>query len=378
MNRHPALVARMASTLQIASGGRLDPGHRDRRRTEGARGLRHRLPGGPRTGRAARGGRRGHPGAVDRRPGDARLAVLPAARAHTPYPVPDPPPPIIIGGETPAGARLAGRIGDGWTAFDDNFEQNLPLYLEALAAAGRRREDQRVIVGFQGDWLGDESIADSPWVTGAARDLGALAGGRRRRRHRPGPHDRRRRCAGGGHRALVASRSWHHQPRDEPTNRIAGRGARCRTRTDPRLRPVRRAGRARRRAVRAVQPARAARFGQRRRSTGSRSAASSLFVVVLAIVGAGRAVGDRAVPAAVAGVGPRRRRPGGHADRDERGQQRRPDDVPRHRPGGPDREHRRVHAQPADRARARRSRSRSDSPQLGTTVRPLLAECSSP
>ena len=69
-----------------------------------------------------------------------------------------PPPPIIIGGETPAGARLAGRIGDGWSAFDDNFEQNLPLYLEALAAAGRRREDQRVIVGFQGDWLSDESI----------------------------------------------------------------------------------------------------------------------------------------------------------------------------------------------------------------------------
>ena len=73
------------------------------------------------------------------------------------YPVPDPPPPIIIGGETPAGARLAGRIGDGWSAFDDNFEANLPLYLESLEAAGRRREDQRVLVGFQGDWLGDES-----------------------------------------------------------------------------------------------------------------------------------------------------------------------------------------------------------------------------
>ena len=39
------------------------------------------------------------------------------------------------------------------------------IYLESLAASGRRREDQRVIVGFQGDWLGDESIADSPWVT---------------------------------------------------------------------------------------------------------------------------------------------------------------------------------------------------------------------
>ena len=35
-----------------------------------------------------------------------------------------------------AGARLAGRIGDGWSAFDDNFEQHLPLYLESLEALG--------------------------------------------------------------------------------------------------------------------------------------------------------------------------------------------------------------------------------------------------
>ena len=62
------------------------------------------------------------------------------------------------------GARLAGRIGDGWSAFDDNFEANLPLYLESLAASGRRREDQRVLVGFQGDWLSDEAIDDTPWV----------------------------------------------------------------------------------------------------------------------------------------------------------------------------------------------------------------------
>ena len=77
---------------------------------------------------------------------------------------PNPPPPIVIGGETPAGARLAGRIGDGWSAFDVNFEANLPLYLESLEAAGRSRADQRVIVGFQGDWLGEEQIVGSPWT----------------------------------------------------------------------------------------------------------------------------------------------------------------------------------------------------------------------
>ena len=61
------------------------------------------------------------------------------------------------------GRGWRGRIGDGWSTFDDNFEQNLPLYLEALEASGRRREDQRLYVGFQGDWLGDADIAESPW-----------------------------------------------------------------------------------------------------------------------------------------------------------------------------------------------------------------------
>jgi alkanesulfonate monooxygenase SsuD/methylene tetrahydromethanopterin reductase-like flavin-dependent oxidoreductase (luciferase family) len=163
MNRHPALVARMASTLQIASGGRLILGvgiggapreheaygidfppapERVARLEEAVAVIRALWTGGP----------------VTR---DSPYYPLTEAYAH---PVPDPPPPIIVGGETPAGARLAGRIGDGWSTFDDNFEQNLPLYLEALEAAGRRREDQRVIVGFQGDWLGDESIDASPWV----------------------------------------------------------------------------------------------------------------------------------------------------------------------------------------------------------------------
>lgn len=163
MNRHPALVARMASTLQIASGGRLVLGigiggapkehaaygidfppapERVARLEEAVAVLRALWTGGPVT----------------------RESPFYPLRDAAAYPVPVPPPPIIIGGETPAGARLAGRIGDGWSAFDDNFETNLPLYLESLEAAGRRREDQQVLVGFQGDWLGDESNAESPWV----------------------------------------------------------------------------------------------------------------------------------------------------------------------------------------------------------------------
>jgi alkanesulfonate monooxygenase SsuD/methylene tetrahydromethanopterin reductase-like flavin-dependent oxidoreductase (luciferase family) len=163
MNRHPAVLARMASTLQIASRGRLVLGigigghpkehaaygmefpeakERVARLEEAIAVIRALWTGGPVT-----------------RP--SPFYPLDEAMA---LPVPAPPPPIIIGGETPAGARLAGRIGDGWSTFDDNFERNLPLYLEALAAAGRSRAEQRVLVGFQGDWLGDANIAESEWV----------------------------------------------------------------------------------------------------------------------------------------------------------------------------------------------------------------------
>jgi alkanesulfonate monooxygenase SsuD/methylene tetrahydromethanopterin reductase-like flavin-dependent oxidoreductase (luciferase family) len=163
VNRHPAVLARMASTLQVASGGRLILGMG--------------IGGAPRE-HAAYG--------IDFPEARERVARLEEAIAviralwtggpvtrPSPYypledayarPIPTPPPPIVIGGETPAGARLAGRVGDGWSAFDDNFERNLPLYLESLEASGKRREDQLVLVGFQGDWLGEADIRESPWV----------------------------------------------------------------------------------------------------------------------------------------------------------------------------------------------------------------------
>jgi alkanesulfonate monooxygenase SsuD/methylene tetrahydromethanopterin reductase-like flavin-dependent oxidoreductase (luciferase family) len=162
MNRHPALLARMSSTLQVASGGRHilgigiggapkehqaygmdfpDAPERVARLEEAVAVIRALWTGGPIT-----------------RP--SPYYPLEEAFAH---PVPDPVPRIIVGGETPAGARLAARVGDGWNTFDDNFERNLPLYLETLAEQGKRREDQDVLVGFQGDWLGDEAFRDSPW-----------------------------------------------------------------------------------------------------------------------------------------------------------------------------------------------------------------------
>jgi len=163
MNRHPTVVARMASTLQIASGGRLvlGIGIGGHPREHAAYGIEFppppervaRLEEAVAVIRAMWGG-----GPVTR-----ESPYYPLVEAHA-WPRPDPAPPIIIGGETPAGARLAARIGDGWTTFDERFETDLPLYLESLEAAGRSRADQRVIVGFQGDWLGDADLAGTPWV----------------------------------------------------------------------------------------------------------------------------------------------------------------------------------------------------------------------
>jgi alkanesulfonate monooxygenase SsuD/methylene tetrahydromethanopterin reductase-like flavin-dependent oxidoreductase (luciferase family) len=164
MNRHPAVVARMAATLQVASGGRLilGMGIGGAEREHRAYGLDFPPP-------PERVARLEEAVAVIR----ALWSGEPVSRSSPYYPLeeafalpsPNPLPPILIGGETRAGARLAARIGDGWNTFDDNFEANLPIYLEALAEHGRRREDQLVLVGFQGDWLSDERIHDSPWVT---------------------------------------------------------------------------------------------------------------------------------------------------------------------------------------------------------------------
>ena len=164
MNRHPAVLARMASTLQILSGGRLIlgigiGGHPDEhaalgipfpeapervaRLEEAVAVLRALWTGGPVT-----------------RPSP----FYPLEDAYS-RPIPDPAPRILVGGETAAGARLAGRIGDGWSAFDNNFEANLPLYLEALEAAGKSRSDQLVLVGFQGDdWLDHGRLSGTGWI----------------------------------------------------------------------------------------------------------------------------------------------------------------------------------------------------------------------
>ena len=163
VNRHPAVVARMASTLQIASGGRLVLGI-----GIGGHPREHAAYGIDFPPTAERVARLEEAVAVIRAlwtggPVTRESPFYPLVEAYA-RPVPDPAPRIIIGGETPAGARLAARIGDGWTTFEERFETDLPLYLDGLEAAGKRRADQTVYVGFQGEWLSDETLDGSPWV----------------------------------------------------------------------------------------------------------------------------------------------------------------------------------------------------------------------
>jgi G6PDH family F420-dependent oxidoreductase len=163
MNRHPALVARMAATVQDASGGRFTLGigiggapaehkaygidfpevdERVARLEEAVAVIRALWTGGPVT-----------------RP--SRYYPLEAAYA---FPVPAPAPRLLIGGGSPPGVRLAARIGDGWAAESDAFERLLPHYRDALAEQGRSPDDAWLALGFGGGKTGVDALAGSPWV----------------------------------------------------------------------------------------------------------------------------------------------------------------------------------------------------------------------
>ena len=163
MNRHPALVARMASTLQIASGGRVILGI-----GIGGAEQEHRAYGIDFPAAPERVERLEEAVAVMRAlwtggAGDAAVRLLSASgRRCPPGAGPTTPDPHR---RRDGDRRAPGGSDRRWLErLENNFEANLPRYLEALEAAGRRREEQLVLAGFQGgDWLGDGSFRDSPW-----------------------------------------------------------------------------------------------------------------------------------------------------------------------------------------------------------------------
>ena len=161
MNRHPSVVARMAATLQEASGGRLVLGI-----GIGGHPVEHAAYGIPFPAAPERVARLEEAVAVLRAlwtggPVSRPSPYYPLDEAFA-FPVPVPAPPIIVGSDTPAGAALAGRIGDGWTVPAALLPERLPLYLDALAGAGRERSTTRVLAAF--DLGKGDSLAGSPWV----------------------------------------------------------------------------------------------------------------------------------------------------------------------------------------------------------------------
>jgi alkanesulfonate monooxygenase SsuD/methylene tetrahydromethanopterin reductase-like flavin-dependent oxidoreductase (luciferase family) len=148
MNRHPAILARMLATVWDQSGGRVqlgigvggsgpelpaygiplpEPVERLRILEEAVKVIRLMWTGGP----------------VDF---DGQFFHLTEAWSH---PAPEPPPRIIIGGEKPAGARLAARAGDAWTTNASDYETLLPMHLAELSEHGRSRAEIDHLLAFQ-------------------------------------------------------------------------------------------------------------------------------------------------------------------------------------------------------------------------------------
>lgn len=170
MNRHPAVLARMAATLQQTSGGRLRLGI-----GIGGHPAEHDAYGIPFPPPAERADRLEEAIAVLRAlwsggPVDLGGRFYPLRSAHA-FPRPEPAPPLLVGARTPAGVRLAARAADGWAAESDAFESLAPRYRDALAAAGRARSGQLVVVGFGGGRSGEDALRGSPWVERPAEEL---------------------------------------------------------------------------------------------------------------------------------------------------------------------------------------------------------------
>jgi alkanesulfonate monooxygenase SsuD/methylene tetrahydromethanopterin reductase-like flavin-dependent oxidoreductase (luciferase family) len=165
MNRHPAVLARMAATLHEFSAGRLELGIGIGGYPEEHEMLGIDFPDAP--------GRIEHleeavailrllfaGGAAEFQGRHYRLSVPDG------FPVRQPAPRIIVGGESRPGARLAARIGDAWTTGVPVFEEHRGLYEETLAAEGRKRADAPILLTL--DLEKDRPLESQPLVADLA------------------------------------------------------------------------------------------------------------------------------------------------------------------------------------------------------------------
>jgi len=168
VRRHPALVARMAGTLQAASDGRFSLGI-------GVGGFagEHQAYGFDFPPVAERAARLEEAVAVIRALWTGETVTRPSPYYPLTEAIARPPvvpaPPILIGAGSMAGVRIAARAGDGWAAEQPAFEDFGNAWLEALDAAGRGRSEMRLVLGFGGGRTGRDALDGSPWVT-APRD----------------------------------------------------------------------------------------------------------------------------------------------------------------------------------------------------------------
>jgi alkanesulfonate monooxygenase SsuD/methylene tetrahydromethanopterin reductase-like flavin-dependent oxidoreductase (luciferase family) len=168
MNRHPAVLAKIVATLVDQAGARVEVG-------VGVGGYAPEM---------AAYGIPFPPPAERVQVLEETVAVLRAMWSGGPvnfegqhfqlhdawaYPTIDPPPRIIVGGEKPAGARLAARVGDAWTTKAADYERLLPIHLDELARHGRSRSDVRHLVAIS--LSRDEPLERQPLITDMAASL---------------------------------------------------------------------------------------------------------------------------------------------------------------------------------------------------------------